>query len=130
MSRMTLLTSSTDSYWPMVDVAHDRLGLNNGVFLLRNCLMGREFLRGVLDRRGKDIHDQQAMQNVMATMPELKVGLVPQRSMNSYLYEEYPTIKADEAGQWQPGDFILHLPGLGFERRMELLKEYLCRVVR
>ena len=41
--------------------------------------------------------------------------------MNSYLYTEYPdTNGADEPGHWQPGDFLLHLPGRSLERRVEI----------
>jgi len=48
--------------------------------------------------------------------------------MNSVLNGEYGSF--DPETEWSEGDFILHLPGIGNARRVELLKEYSTKIVR
>lgn len=53
---------------------------------------------------------------------------VPPRTMNSVLNAEYG--QTNELTEWQPGDFVLHLPGMGNPRRIEILKEYSQKIIR
>lgn len=53
------------------------------------------------------------------------VDILPHPSINSYKYELYPEIpyQTHEQGQWQKGDFILHLPGIGINQRVEIFNK-------
>lgn len=55
------------------------------------------------------------------------VTVLPQRSMNAYLYTEsfagIPNSAVPEDGQYQPGDFILHLAGIPMERKLQIAEE-------
>jgi hypothetical protein len=63
----------------------------------------------------------------------VKVKYLPHPSINSYRYELYAGYEGDyfhdymhiphEYGQWEPGDLLLHLPGLSLEKRIEVFKE-------
>jgi len=67
----------------------------------------------------------------------LQTKVVSQRRFNSYLYAEYgvgdlvlnPETLRLESGNWQEGDFCLHLPGLPMSRRIELLKHYILHTM-
>ena len=69
-------------------------------------------------------------------IPEVKseyknfVKELPQKSMNSYLYHVYPSPYHQKGldykgrdGSWAKGDFMLHMPGLPNEFRMQVLKQ-------
>lgn len=56
-------------------------------------------------------------------------GIVPQKSVNSFLYEEYGMPK-ETIGNWERGHFVLHLPGMSTEKRVELLTKYREEIVR
>jgi hypothetical protein len=47
--------------------------------------------------------------------------------MNSYDYALYGN--ENNEGQWQPGDFVIHFPGLSLEKRIELVRKYSKGVV-
>lgn len=104
-------------------VAHDdNHGLNAGAYIIRNAGNGKAFLRHVLAEPLEPGEcEQDAMRKVLAQ--PLFTGfckVLPHPSINSYLYSEYRQIKSHEEGQWQPGDFVLHLPGMTNERRIEI----------
>ena len=42
---------------------------------------------------------------------------------------EVPQPVTKEQGQWEPGCFVLHVPALSIEKRIEVLKEYSQYVV-
>jgi hypothetical protein len=53
--------------------------------------------------------------------------LIPQRQINSYDYAMYGTDPTDllgTSGQWVPGDFVIHWPGLPNEVRVQLAQQY------
>ena len=56
-------------------------------------------------------------------VPGLATCLVHQRVFNAYPYSEYQ-YPNDGGGSFQPGDFVIHLPGLSNARRLELMRQY------
>lgn len=109
-------------------ISRDVNGMNNGVFFLKNNEQGSRFLEKTLAGRGKYDNDQLAMEHAISQLPHLPVSYVPQRQFNSYLYNEYPY--GPNPGSWCYGDFALHLPGLSFAKRMQLLEAYKTEVHR
>jgi hypothetical protein len=66
-----------------------------------------------------------------------RIKFVPQRVMNSYNYDLYPWAphihKRDVSGNdghWQPGDFLIHWPGVAQARRMTLARDMLTQVIK
>lgn len=53
---------------------------------------------------------------------------VPSRTTNSVLNAECDL--ENPATEWQQGDFILHLPGIGNLRRIEILKQFIPQIQR
>lgn len=107
----------------------DYNGLNCGSFMVRNCQWAEDFLCSVLSLEGEDgmYCEQDAInahfnRGIDAGYDRIK--FLPHPSINSYLYELYPDIppQKHEQGQWQPGDFVIHLPGVGMDKRLEILK--------
>jgi hypothetical protein len=50
------------------------------------------------------------------------VKIIPQKGMNSYLHKVYGRPE-EWPGNWEPGDWILHLPGMTVELRIQILGE-------
>jgi predicted O-methyltransferase YrrM len=123
----------SDFLSPGVDLvaSHDVNGMNNGVLFWRDS----PWTRGMLDRweaaRPRFAHyvnpEQSALVHLLYREPKERWAVVPQRLFNSYLYDLYPAYDCPE-GNYAPGDFILHLPALPNDRRLEILREYLPRV--
>ena len=67
-----------------------------------------------------------------------RIKIVPQRQINSYDYDQYPgsiphVYKKDllgNDGQWAPGDFLIHWPGIGLDRRIPLAEQMLTQVIK
>lgn len=98
-----------DDHFDLI-VTHDHSGFNAGIFLIRNSAIGAEFLARVWDRNIADYHfEQSAMIQIMAEMPEIKVKVVPRRTMNSYWFDH------------RPGDFIIHAAGESNDAKGKLL---------
>ncbi len=57
---------------------------------------------------------------------EINAETLSQRMVNSYKTEEYGDLR--ERYEWHPKDFLLHLPGIGNHRRVEILKEVLSQL--
>ncbi len=124
-------------------------GINGGVFLFRNTVGGRAYLRNLK----KKMYELQSLnqflngeeQNAMIhthAAPEWKniVKLVPQKTFNSYDYDYYnygrdiSLDKLGTQGHWSSGDFAIHFPGLssnGLEnQRLKAVEKYLELVVK
>jgi hypothetical protein len=113
-------------------------GLNNDVMLFRNCPIVFDFLTDVIRLRDTFRFDQEAMQwifNVDAAGPKLlNCKAVPQKLLNSmpqWLYGYNPALKVNGIwdGQWEPGDFVFHAPGMSLQSRVNLIQEILKQVV-
>lgn len=114
-------------------VTKDFNELNNGVLILKCDDHGKwvnDFILG-----GKKIQGHENEQNTLNYyLEELAwVKICSHPSFNSYDYSCYPECKeliGDEyAGDWKPGNFVIHFPGLGLKDRVELMKEYSQKII-
>jgi hypothetical protein len=69
------------------------------------------------------------MVNVARQYPEYRVKEVCQREFNSFLEDEHGRPK-DPRHHFEMGDPILHFPGSGFHRRIELIRQHLPKVIK
>lgn len=105
----------------------DRLNINAGNFLVRNSEQGRAFLDMILSKEEEYTTNPWAEQQVIIDNFEEwsdRVQLVEQRYMNSYepLVYDYCDASQDIFGNsaaWEPGDWIVHWPGLQHHIRIE-----------
>jgi hypothetical protein len=125
----SFLDSEHDFY-----ITKDVNGINAGSFIIKSSEWSIKFLRTILHNTSKFECEQNAFE-YFNNLPEHKdkIKVLEHPSINSYMYAEYgPTWgiivdkKIDKPlhkeGNWEIGDFILHLPGITFERRLEIFK--------
>lgn len=123
-------------------ITTDAGGLNSDVFIARNVPRTLELLQRIVDDRHKYVHapvlDQNALNDLIPLYSDI-VKIVPQRELQSYLYETVfgygpQYLKAKDLygndGQWKPGDFALHVPGIAREHKAQILSEMLKQVVK
>jgi hypothetical protein len=110
----------------------DIAALNTGSFIVRNSAQGREWLEFLLSkkreyREDKKWFEQQAVIDFYPKFQHL-FKIIPQQWLNSYDYRMYGVEGIDllgQDGQWCPGDFVIHWPGLPNETRVKLAQQYL-----
>jgi hypothetical protein len=109
--------------------SHDVNGINVGVLFCRNTPWMHHVLtkwEGMKARfRNQPMPEQTALAYLLYTEPKDKWHCEPQRTFNSFLYDEYDDHRGRHEGNWERGDFLLHLPGMANSRRIELLTHYL-----
>ncbi len=131
----TLITNPSIPFTQFTDNEHDIFitedvhGINAGSWIIRNTEASRLFVRTVINN-----FDAPEEQTVMKRYLDMvKVKILPHPSINSYKYELYKDILKDELGervmsheegQWQPGDLLLHLPGLDMQTRINTFLYY------
>lgn len=100
--------------------------LNGGALLICNNFYGKMINRQILFSRTAYENEQNAINGLRETMLfKYHMAVLPHPAFNSFnysLYPECPNVRKPEQGHWQPGQFILHVPGLGTEHRLEVLK--------
>ena len=133
----TLVTDQTRHLEEFIDPQHslfgceDINGFNAGVYMVRNCPEGRDLMEFAVayGKCAPDGHgDQNAIRKWIDFNPH-EYQRVPHPAFNSYLYQEYGEQRTREDGQWERGDFILHLPGMTNERRIKLMEERLHHII-
>jgi hypothetical protein len=115
-------------------ITADCHGINAGSILIKNSRSAKDYLRFILDHKNQWEHEQRAFQRTYEYSTHT-VGIAQQRVMNSYDYRlyaealkrtsEYPALGYEHLvvdGQWQPGDFFIHWPGLSLEQRLQQQK--------
>lgn len=104
-------------------VGSDKAGVSMGQVLVHNTPTAREYLKAILDAidAGEE-HEQSYMQKNLKPF----IAVTPQRWMNSYDCEA--RLEKDDPGQWQEGDFLVHLAGLNLEQKMSRLDYWMGRV--
>jgi hypothetical protein len=122
-----------------VTMATDFNGLQSDSILIRNTIEGRAWLKMILDNMPTYLNHPFLEQGVMMeTYNQFKhiVKLVPQRYMNSYMYDHYKNKGAKNSndalgfsGQWEQGDFLLHAPDQPMSIRIPLFNDKLSYVV-
>jgi hypothetical protein len=121
-----------------VVIAVDRLNLNAGNILVRNSTEGRAYLQMIMDSEPKYKDAGWAEQQVMIDTIDKytdTVKIVEQRYMNSYIQApyDYCDVRTDimgNSGEWQVGDWILHMPGLHKPVRIDVTKQILEHITR
>lgn len=127
-----LITNPAIPFTDFTDDEHDIFitkdinGINAGSWIMRNTEASRNFLKTIVNNFNEP-HEQILMNRYLHMV---KVKYLPHPSINSYRYELYKDLLgevnvAHDQGQWQPGDLLLHLPGLSLEKRIEVFKEML-----
>lgn len=129
---------------PGITMGTDINGPNAGVMMLQNTPMVRQLLWAVNHTgpwafpepttQGRNMgvpnhwQDQSAFR-FFALLPPYRelFKFAEQRVMNSYLNELYDDGRPKEMGQWQPGDFVLHLPGIDDQKRVEAMRRTLAK---
>lgn len=125
-------------------VTLDRYALNNGSYFLKNSEIARQFLRDILALEDTFLDDKWPDQQPMISLIEYSdayksmTKFYPQRSFNSYDYDFYHRDHGNthdwdlfgQNGNWQPGDFVMHYPGISYNNRLELIKNILPKVVK
>jgi galactosyl transferase GMA12/MNN10 family len=109
----------------------DIAALNTGSFIVRNSLQAREWLNFLLSKKLEYKNDtkwfeQQAVIDFYPKFQDL-FKLIPQQWLNSYDYRMYNVAGIDllgQDGQWAPGDFVIHWPGLPNDARVKLAEYY------
>lgn len=109
----------------------DIAALNTGSFIVRNSPQAKEWLTYLLNKKAEYKNDkkwfeQQAVIDFYPKFQEL-FKIIPQQWLNSYDYRMYNVEGIDllgQDGQWYPGDFVIHWPGLPNETRVQLAQQY------
>jgi hypothetical protein len=106
-------------------ITRDFNELNGGSVIIKNTKVGRSFNDLILWQR-KDFPNEQNAFNFWAKYLEPSlIKVLPHPSINSYDYSLYPEcekVRSIYQGHWREGDFVLHTPGLSFDKRVEVLK--------
>jgi hypothetical protein len=120
-------------------MATDCNEINNDSFLIKNSEWGRAYMKSITEVVAKYsnhyFYEQQAMiDSVFLEENKGKIKIVPQRYLNAYQNSLYPHQSKYDClgndGTWQQGDWLIHWPGTSLEKRLELAKVYLDRVVK
>ena len=102
-------------------------GTNTGVFIVKATEWSFNFLHKLLTYRNIDgiTCEQNAIDWWVETKGDERIKFLPHPSINSYKYELYPEHQGvtHEEGQWEKGDFILHIPAQSLEKRLQVMKE-------
>lgn len=123
-------------------VCFDGNGMNVDSMLIKNSKVGRGLMRWILDNVENYRHhwwyEQQAMIDFYFQDPLGKdiIKALPQRVMNSYIYDLYPEWRTKphidhtgHDGDWQEGDFMLQLPGLPTQQRIDIMKKIMKKAI-
>jgi hypothetical protein len=118
-----------DDYHVIMGV--DIASINTGSFLVRNSMQARQWLEFLLSKKGEYKNDTKwfEQQAVIDFYPKFQdiFKVIPQRLINSYDYQMYGVSPEDllgYSGQWLPGDFVIHWPGLNNQVRIQLAQKF------
>lgn len=110
----------------------DRYGVNAGVLFLRNTPWCHEFLArwwAAGDHFARHPSpEQSALASLLCCEPPAHWAVRRQAVFNSYHHRLYGMTHPE--GEWAPGHFAMHLPGLSADQRIQVLTEYLPMVRR
>lgn len=114
-------------------ITKDATELNGGSLILRKSETGRWINRRILSVKGGFQNEQNAINYFMKDpMFNQFVKVLTHPSINSYNYSLYPECKEyvgrEDLGDWREGNFVLHVPALPMEKRIEVLKN--AKIIR
>lgn len=141
-----LITNHNIRFETFIDPDHDFYitqdinEINVGSVIVKRTDWTRWFLQEILGSYAEN--EQNALKPFMG---HSKVKILGHPSINSYPYDEYapnwglipdrtPLLDIEdkpthEQGNWQPGDFIAHLPGLTNARRIEIFNRLKKQII-
>ena len=151
----TLFTNFNKKIEEVIDENHDFIicadyggDVNAGVFLIKNSDGGKKYLSHIKQKMyelapvNKFLFGEEQTA-IQATYKEEKfnkiIKVIPQKIMNAYPYSGvygHPNGLNDWLGvngDWQHGDFIIHIPGFGpdlFHKRLEHFRKYQELVIK
>lgn len=107
-------------------ITKDINGINDDSFLIRNNAWAQRWLGFILSKSEEYKNDCWSSQRVIQHNEyhdEFKDGIqiLSHPSINSYLYRLYQW-GPETPGDWRPGHFLLHLPGLNLQERLNILQ--------
>ncbi len=129
-----LFTNLSIPYDSFIDEEHsfyitkDTGGFNGGSVIIKNTKEGREFNEDILNSDGGIFGNEQEYYNHQyATFDKNVVKTLNHPSINSYdyrYYKEFPErIGKEDLGDWRDGHFLLHLPAMTIQKRIEVIKQ-------
>lgn len=140
-----LITNFTKKIEDVVDdnyhiiISTDVNGINCGSFFVKNSPEGLGWLKHIystkplyLDKKWDNPEQTPMIMSYIKYRDIIK--LLPQKEINSYFYELYPGISNIDMlhtnGQWTPGDWVLHLPGVHNLKRIGVFHHVHQYIVR
>ena len=114
---------------PLVIVADDGNGLNNGIFFLRNTPEANQFMAQAFHTEVNVFNDPSGWSDQVAFVQVIEgdwklrsqAFIVPHQNA-SLLQTQWLHREGQTGTQYRPGDFILHLSGYTLEGRAEIVK--------
>jgi hypothetical protein len=118
-------------------ISTDVNGINAGVYYAKSTPLVKQFFFAVntwgpMFYGGHPWNDQEAMKYYLANPPYNHLATyMPQNFMNSYIHEGFNYTNHPFPdyiqGNYQPGDWIIHLPGMPMEVRVRYLQEKITK---
>jgi mannan polymerase II complex MNN10 subunit len=151
----TLITNMNIKITDLMDKEHDFFicgdanGINADSFIIKNTPIAKQLFQDVLDfqlnnnykyeKENLYLNEQETLVEFIKERYASITKICPQRHMNSYNYDLYPTHHFGEQfaskkdylgndGNWQPGDFLIHFPGQSLEGKITYSNHYLTLV--
>ena len=120
-------------------ISTDVNGINCGSFFVKNSPQALEWLHMILDHKERyKIKKWDNPEQTPMIMTYIKyrdwIKLVPQKEINSYNYALlYPTLDNHDmlgvVGEWEPGDWVLHWPGIPNQLRLQIAAKVVPQIV-
>ncbi len=116
-------------------LTHDVNGANTGTFIACSSEACKQLLDILNNSRGNFGDEQNFFEttdiNIVQQLPHPSINSIPYKYYHNYGYIKYngelePT---HEQGNWQVGDFTMHLPGMTLERRCEIFANHLKDII-
>jgi len=113
----------------------DAVMVQAGGFLARNSDVTFRFF-DELQKRKTEVSDQIEMERILPDFSG-SYKIIPQRTLGSYDYKHYQHLGGNYVtskdrdgndGQWQPGDFVFHCPGMTIANKVDVLRSKLAVV--
>ncbi len=150
----TLITNFNKNIEDIIDtnfhffLTKDYNDINGGVFLFNTSTKGLKYFYHIKEKMyefaSQNVYkfgEEQTAMIYTHNDPQFSdtIKILPQRSMNSYPYDKvygHPNGYLDKLGfngNWEKGDFIIHIPGFGpdlFHKRMEHFNYFINEVIQ
>jgi hypothetical protein len=116
-------------------ISEDLHGINSGVFIARNHIETRELLFSMINLGEKLLKDhpfreQECLNRYLSFRHyQRMVTVLPQRMLNA-VYNSFYRRPDGFTGGWQPGDWVLHFPGIYMPDRLRVVPEFVAQIVR